>query len=100
MDDTYIEELVKSLATDRELRNCDGCGRDTYAVFCNRCRSSYDTPNMDTLEQIAGHWDFDLSHLDDNSIEDLRDVIELAAKESCERYRVEKVYEAFEDFLD
>lgn len=83
------------------LMCCEGCGRDSTDYLCNRCSSDYDTPTLDTLDQFAGRWEFDMSQLTDDEIQDLQDMVLEASREACPSYREEKIYEAFESvFVD
>ena len=83
-----------------ELQCCISCGRDCHGALCNRCNSNYETPSMDSLEQLAGRWDFDIDLLTDDEIQDLTDLVQQATREDCPSYRQEKIYEAFESAFD
>jgi hypothetical protein len=82
-----------------EIVCCDGCGRDCHDHICRRCRQDYETPTSDALKQLAGKWDFDMTRLSEDEIDELSDLVMYASREDCPVYRQEKIYEAFEIFF-
>lgn len=82
-----------------EIVCCDGCGRDCYDHICLVCKQDYLAPTSDALKQLAGKWDFDMTQLTEDEIEELSDLVKYASRIDCPVYRQEKIYEAFEFFF-